>query len=231
LKKVRAALASEDAEESTKESLRRKWAQLEAMVGTDKRIALVAEDLVKHWEARYAAMETGLTMKLFATDRRASNSIQFSAFGSFNFSALAAMNAQPNPNISPAAWAGWPARPISPAKTMASPAPASEGHRSRRRGCFCAGLKKPDISILSDEFWITSTKGWEVWAEEHLRPTGNLIWVGRAELPLCPLLISSNPADSLKCWKPPSADTRTGPGRQTSTLFQLVRLPTLLDDE
>ena len=48
---------TEDAEESTKESLRRKWAQLEAMVGTDKRIALVAEDLVKHWDARYAAME------------------------------------------------------------------------------------------------------------------------------------------------------------------------------
>jgi type I restriction enzyme R subunit len=48
---------TEDAEESTKENLRRKWAQLEAMVGTDKRIALVAEDLVKHWEARYAAME------------------------------------------------------------------------------------------------------------------------------------------------------------------------------
>ena len=48
---------TEDAEESTKESLRRKWAQLEAMVGTDKRLALVAEDFVKHWEARYAAME------------------------------------------------------------------------------------------------------------------------------------------------------------------------------
>ena len=48
---------TEDAEESTRESLRRKWAQLEAMVGTEKRIALVAEDLVKHWEARYAAME------------------------------------------------------------------------------------------------------------------------------------------------------------------------------
>jgi len=45
---VRAALASEDAEESTKESLLRKWAQLEAMVGTDKRIALVADDLVTH---------------------------------------------------------------------------------------------------------------------------------------------------------------------------------------
>ena len=27
------------------------------MVGTDKRLALVAEDLWKHWEARYAAME------------------------------------------------------------------------------------------------------------------------------------------------------------------------------
>jgi type I restriction enzyme R subunit len=48
---------TEDAEESTKDSLRRKWAQLEAMVGTEKRLALVAEDLVKHWEARYAAME------------------------------------------------------------------------------------------------------------------------------------------------------------------------------
>ena len=48
---------TEDAEDAIKESLRRKWAQLEAMVGTDKRIALVAEDLVKHWEARYAAME------------------------------------------------------------------------------------------------------------------------------------------------------------------------------
>jgi len=48
---------TEDAEESTKASLRRKWAQLEAMVGTEKRIALLAEDLVQHWEARYAAME------------------------------------------------------------------------------------------------------------------------------------------------------------------------------
>jgi type I restriction enzyme R subunit len=38
---------TEDAEESTKESLRRKWAQLEVVVGTDKRIVLVAEELVK----------------------------------------------------------------------------------------------------------------------------------------------------------------------------------------
>src|SRR5260370_3186184 len=48
---------TEEAEKAAKESRRRKWAQLEAMVGTDKRIALVEEDLVKHWEARYAAVE------------------------------------------------------------------------------------------------------------------------------------------------------------------------------
>jgi type I restriction enzyme R subunit len=48
---------TEDAEAATKESLRRKWAQLEAMVGTEKRIGLVAEDLVKHWEARLGAMD------------------------------------------------------------------------------------------------------------------------------------------------------------------------------
>lgn len=48
---------TEDAEEATRESLRRKWAQLEAMVGTDKRIRLVAEDLVNHWEARLSAMD------------------------------------------------------------------------------------------------------------------------------------------------------------------------------
>ena len=53
---------TEDAEESTKESLRRKWAQLEAMVGTDKRIALVAEDLVKHWEARCRSSRTPPSM-------------------------------------------------------------------------------------------------------------------------------------------------------------------------
>lgn len=48
---------TEDAEESTRESLRRKWAQLEAMVGTEKRLGLVAADLVKHWEARLDAMD------------------------------------------------------------------------------------------------------------------------------------------------------------------------------
>ncbi len=48
---------TEDAEASMKESLRRKWAQLEAMVGTEKRLKLLAEDLVQHWEARLGAMD------------------------------------------------------------------------------------------------------------------------------------------------------------------------------
>lgn len=48
---------TEDAEAATKESLRRKWAQLEAMVGTEKRLKLLAEDLVQHWEARLSAMD------------------------------------------------------------------------------------------------------------------------------------------------------------------------------
>ncbi len=50
---------TEGEEESEKQKLRTKWAALEAMVGTEKRIALVAEDLVHHlktackyWTAR-----------------------------------------------------------------------------------------------------------------------------------------------------------------------------------
>ena len=48
---------TEDAEETVKEGLRRKWAQLEAMVGTDKRLSLLAKDLVDHWGARLAVMD------------------------------------------------------------------------------------------------------------------------------------------------------------------------------
>jgi len=40
-----------------KERLKSKWAALEKIVGAEKRIALIAEDLVKHWEARLEAME------------------------------------------------------------------------------------------------------------------------------------------------------------------------------
>lgn len=43
-------------EETTKQRLRSKWASLEAMVGTEKRIGLVAADLVRHFEDRDAAM-------------------------------------------------------------------------------------------------------------------------------------------------------------------------------
>ena len=43
-------------EEARKQRLRSKWASLEAMVGTEKRIGLVAVDLVSHFEHRDAAM-------------------------------------------------------------------------------------------------------------------------------------------------------------------------------
>jgi len=48
---------TEDEVLDEQERLKRKWASVEALVGTEKRIALVAEDLVKHFEARLAAME------------------------------------------------------------------------------------------------------------------------------------------------------------------------------
>ncbi|MBN1829039.1 MAG: type I restriction endonuclease subunit R [Deltaproteobacteria bacterium] len=48
---------TEGEEESDKQKLRTKWAALEAMVGTEKRIALVAEDLVNHFEGRLLAMD------------------------------------------------------------------------------------------------------------------------------------------------------------------------------
>ena len=48
---------TEGEEESEKQRLRTKWAALEAMVGAEKRIALVAEDLVEHFENRLAALD------------------------------------------------------------------------------------------------------------------------------------------------------------------------------
>src|SRR5262249_13387008 len=48
---------TEDQAASEQERLKRKWASVEALVGADKRLALVAKDLVKHFEARTAALE------------------------------------------------------------------------------------------------------------------------------------------------------------------------------
>jgi type I restriction enzyme R subunit len=48
---------TEDAEESEKEKLKTKWAALEAIVGTEKRIALIADDLVRHFEERLDALD------------------------------------------------------------------------------------------------------------------------------------------------------------------------------
>lgn len=48
---------TEDEEAEQKEKLKTKWAQLEALVGSDKRVNLVAEDLVRHFEARLDVMD------------------------------------------------------------------------------------------------------------------------------------------------------------------------------
>jgi type I restriction enzyme R subunit len=48
---------TEGEEIERKESLKSKWAQLEAVVGAEKRIRLIAADLVKHYEDRVSAMD------------------------------------------------------------------------------------------------------------------------------------------------------------------------------
>ena len=48
---------TEGEEEDTKEGLKRKWAQLEAMVGTPRRLRLLANDLVEHFERRLETLD------------------------------------------------------------------------------------------------------------------------------------------------------------------------------
>jgi type I restriction enzyme R subunit len=47
----------EDEEEPTRERIKQKWATVEALVGSDKRLAQVAQDIVQHFEARVAALD------------------------------------------------------------------------------------------------------------------------------------------------------------------------------
>ena len=49
--------ATEGEEVERKEKLKSKWAQLEAVVGSDKRLELVARDIVEHFEKRLDAMD------------------------------------------------------------------------------------------------------------------------------------------------------------------------------
>ena len=49
--------ATEGEEVDRKEKLKTKWAQLEAVVGAQKRLALVARDIVEHFEKRLEAMD------------------------------------------------------------------------------------------------------------------------------------------------------------------------------
>lgn len=48
---------TEDDAVTEQEALKRKWATVEALVGADKRLKLVAQDLVRHFEDRVAAMD------------------------------------------------------------------------------------------------------------------------------------------------------------------------------
>ena len=48
---------TEDEAANEQERLKRKWASVEALVGSEKRLALVAADLVKHFEDRVAALD------------------------------------------------------------------------------------------------------------------------------------------------------------------------------
>ena len=49
--------ATEGEEVDRQEKLKSKWAQLEAVVGAEKRVALVARDIVEHFESRLEAMD------------------------------------------------------------------------------------------------------------------------------------------------------------------------------
>jgi type I restriction enzyme R subunit len=49
--------ATEGEEVERKEKLKSKWAQLEAIVGSEKRLKLVAQDIVSHYEQRLEAMD------------------------------------------------------------------------------------------------------------------------------------------------------------------------------
>ena len=49
--------ATEDEEIERKEKLKTRWAQLEAIVGAEKHLALVAQDIIDHFESRFDAMD------------------------------------------------------------------------------------------------------------------------------------------------------------------------------
>jgi type I restriction enzyme R subunit len=48
---------TEDEAQTEQEKIKRKWASIEALVGSEKRLALVAQDLVTHFENRIAGLE------------------------------------------------------------------------------------------------------------------------------------------------------------------------------
>jgi type I restriction enzyme R subunit len=61
--------ATEGEEVERKERLKTKWAQLEALVGTERRLGLIARDIAEHFEARQDALRGGKGM-IVAMSRR-----------------------------------------------------------------------------------------------------------------------------------------------------------------
>lgn len=51
------AALTEDEASDEQERLKQKWATVEALVGTEKRLSLIAEDMIRHFESRVAAMD------------------------------------------------------------------------------------------------------------------------------------------------------------------------------
>lgn len=51
------AIGVEGEEVERKEKLKTKWAQLEAVVGAERRLRLVAQDIVEHFERRLEALD------------------------------------------------------------------------------------------------------------------------------------------------------------------------------
>ncbi|MBN2140970.1 MAG: type I restriction endonuclease subunit R [Desulfovibrionaceae bacterium] len=60
---------TEGEEVERREQLRARWARLEAIVGTEKRLKLVAQDIVAHFEARLEAMDGKAMARLPVTGR------------------------------------------------------------------------------------------------------------------------------------------------------------------
>ncbi len=132
--------ATEGEEVERKEKLKTKWAQLEAVVGAEKRLELVAKDIVEHFEKRLEAMigkamivcmSRRICVELYREIVKLRPGVQAV------LAKRAPADARPEEDIEHAV------------RQIISRAVAPEGVIDI---FAAAGLAKPDISILSEEF-------------------------------------------------------------------------------